>query len=169
MGWRTLLTCGQRLGLPVAIAVGNGQPSMIIASGALTNGCSISVPALKKTSPLFMGALAWVYINFHKTPQPTPWSATIHYLRAMPAHIQQLRPWKVTVKLTLFELVHGVENRPTGPIIWVSPGAAPPRPKRDAYQPVIASRHPLVPVDFIVPLASHKPNLAKHTPQFLVR
>ncbi|MXC93710.1 glucose-6-phosphate isomerase, partial [Escherichia coli] len=73
-----------------------------------------------------------------------------HYLRAMPAHIQQL-DMESNGKANLLN-GDAVETE-TGPIIWGGAGTN----GQHAYHQLLHQGTRLVPVDFIVPLASHNP------------
>ena len=145
------------IGLPVAIAVGMDNFYELL-DGAHQMDEHFRTAPFEENLPVIMGALGVWYINFHnaQTHALIPYD---HYLRAMPAHIQQL-DMESNGKSTLLN-GDGVETD-TGPIIWGGAGTN----GQHAYHQLLHQGTRLVPVDFIVPLASHNPIGEHHAQLF---
>lgn len=145
------------IGLPVAIAVGMDNFYALL-DGAHHMDEHFRTAPFEENLPVIMGALGVWYINFHnaQTHALIPYD---HYLRAMPAHIQQL-DMESNGKANLLN-GDGVETD-TGPIIWGGAGTN----GQHAYHQLLHQGTRLVPVDFIAPLASHNPIGEHHTQLF---
>ncbi|MDP5057241.1 MAG: glucose-6-phosphate isomerase, partial [Marinomonas hwangdonensis] len=145
------------IGLPVAIAVGMDNFYALL-DGAHQMDEHFRTAPFEENLPVIMGALGVWYINFHnaQTHALIPYD---HYLRAMPAHIQQL-DMESNGKANLLN-GDGVETD-TGPIIWGGAGTN----GQHAYHQLLHQGTRLVPVDFIAPLASHNPIGEHHTQLF---
>jgi glucose-6-phosphate isomerase len=145
------------IGLPVAIAVGM-ENFYELLDGAHQMDEHFRTAPFEENLPVIMGALGVWYINFHnaQTHALIPYD---HYLRAMPAHIQQL-DMESNGKANLLN-GDGVETD-TGPIIWGGAGTN----GQHAYHQLLHQGTRLVPVDFIAPLASHNPIGEHHTQLF---
>ncbi|WP_100636972.1 glucose-6-phosphate isomerase [Marinomonas sp. ef1] len=145
------------IGLPVAIAVGMDNFYELL-DGAHQMDEHFRTAPFEENLPVIMAALGVWYINFHnaQTHALIPYD---HYLRAMPAHIQQL-DMESNGKSTLLN-GDGVETD-TGPIIWGGAGTN----GQHAYHQLLHQGTRLVPVDFIVPLASHNPIGEHHAQLF---
>lgn len=145
------------IGLPVAIAVGMDNFYELL-DGAHQMDEHFRTAPFEENLPVIMGALGVWYINFHnaQTHALIPYD---HYLRAMPAHIQQL-DMESNGKANLLN-GDGVETD-TGPIIWGGAGTN----GQHAYHQLLHQGTRLVPVDFIAPLASHNPIGEHHTQLF---
>ncbi|MBR7888919.1 glucose-6-phosphate isomerase [Marinomonas sp. A79] len=145
------------IGLPVAIAVGMDNFYELL-DGAHQMDEHFRTAPLAENLPVIMGALGVWYINFHnaQTHALIPYD---HYLRAMPAHIQQL-DMESNGKANLLN-GDGVETD-TGPIIWGGAGTN----GQHAYHQLLHQGTRLVPVDFIAPLASHNPIKDHHAQLF---
>lgn len=145
------------IGLPVAIAVGMDNFYELL-DGAHQMDEHFRTAPFEKNLPVIMGALGVWYINFHnaQTHALIPYD---HYLRAMPAHIQQL-DMESNGKSTLLD-GDGVTTD-TGPIIWGGAGTN----GQHAYHQLLHQGTRLVPVDFIAPLTSHNPIGEHHTHLF---
>ncbi|SHG80473.1 glucose-6-phosphate isomerase [Marinomonas polaris DSM 16579] len=145
------------IGLPVAIAVGMDNFYELL-DGAHQMDEHFRTAPFEENLPVIMGALGVWYINFHnaQTHALIPYD---HYLRAMPAHIQQL-DMESNGKSTLLN-GDGVETD-TGPIIWGGAGTN----GQHAYHQLLHQGTRLVPVDFIVPLAPHNPIGEHHAQLF---
>ncbi|MCV2404101.1 glucose-6-phosphate isomerase [Marinomonas sp. C2222] len=143
------------IGLPVAIAVGMDKFYELL-DGAYQMDEHFRTAPFEKNLPVIMGALGVWYINFHnaQTHALIPYD---HYLRAMPAHIQQL-DMESNGKANLLD-GDGVATD-TGPIIWGGAGTN----GQHAYHQLLHQGTRLVPVDFIAPLKSHNP-IGDHHPQ----
>lgn len=136
------------IGLPIAIAVGMDNFYALL-DGAHQMDEHFRTAPFEENLPVIMGALGVWYINFHnaQTHALIPYD---HYLRAMPAHIQQL-DMESNGKANLLN-GDGVATD-TGPIIWGGAGTN----GQHAYHQLLHQGTRLVPVDFIAPLASHNP------------
>ncbi|MGB0782544.1 MAG: glucose-6-phosphate isomerase [Marinomonas sp.] len=136
------------IGLPVAIAVGMDNFYALL-DGAHQMDEHFRTAPFEENLPVIMGALGVWYINFHnaQTHALIPYD---HYLRAMPAHIQQL-DMESNGKANLLN-GDGVATD-TGPIIWGGAGTN----GQHAYHQLLHQGTRLVPVDFIAPLTSHNP------------
>ena len=136
------------IGLPVAIAVGMDNFYALL-DGAHQMDEHFRTAPFEENLPVIMGALGVWYINFHnaQTHALIPYD---HYLRAMPAHIQQL-DMESNGKANLLN-GNGVATD-TGPIIWGGAGTN----GQHAYHQLLHQGTRLVPVDFIAPLVSHNP------------
>lgn len=145
------------IGLPVAIAVGMDNFYALL-DGAHQMDEHFRTAPFEENLPVIMGALGVWYINFHnaQTHALIPYD---HYLRAMPAHIQQL-DMESNGKANLLN-GDGVATD-TGPIIWGGAGTN----GQHAYHQLLHQGTRLVPVDFIAPLASHNPIGEHHTQLF---
>ncbi|MBU2236762.1 MAG: glucose-6-phosphate isomerase [Gammaproteobacteria bacterium] len=145
------------IGLPVAIAVGMDNFYELL-DGAHQMDEHFRTAPFEENLPVIMGALGVWYINFHnaQTHALIPYD---HYLRAMPAHIQQL-DMESNGKSTLLNGDGVVTD--TGPIIWGGAGTN----GQHAYHQLLHQGTRLVPVDFIVPLASHNPIGEHHAQLF---
>ena len=145
------------IGLPVAISVGMDNFYALL-DGAHQMDEHFRTAPFEENLPVIMGALGVWYINFHnaQTHALIPYD---HYLRALPAHIQQL-DMESNGKATLLN-GDGVETD-TGPIIWGGAGTN----GQHAYHQLLHQGTRLVPVDFIAPLASHNPIKDHHTQLF---
>jgi glucose-6-phosphate isomerase len=145
------------IGLPVAIAVGMDNFYALL-DGAHQMDEHFRTAPFEENIPVIMGALGVWYINFHnaQTHALIPYD---HYLRAMPAHIQQL-DMESNGKANLLN-GDGVETD-TGPIIWGGAGTN----GQHAYHQLLHQGSRLVPVDFIAPLASHNPIKDHHAQLF---
>lgn len=134
------------IGLPVAIAVGM-ENFYELLDGAHQMDEHFRTAPFEENLPVIMGALGVWYINFHnaQTHALIPYD---HYLRAMPAHIQQL-DMESNGKANLLN-GDGVTTD-TGPIIWGGAGTN----GQHAYHQLLHQGTRLVPVDFIAPLTSH--------------
>ncbi|MGO3345612.1 MAG: glucose-6-phosphate isomerase [Marinomonas sp.] len=145
------------IGLPIAIAVGMDNFYALL-DGAHQMDEHFRTAPFEKNLPVIMGVLGIWYINFHsaQTHALIPYD---HYLRAMPAHIQQL-DMESNGKANLLN-GDAVETE-TGPIIWGGAGTN----GQHAYHQLLHQGTRLVPVDFIVPLASHNPIGDHHTQLF---
>ncbi|BFM49835.1 glucose-6-phosphate isomerase [Marinomonas sp. THO17] len=145
------------IGLPIAIAVGM-ENFYSLLDGAHQMDEHFRTAPLEKNLPVLMGTLGVWYINFHnaQTHALIPYD---HYLRALPAHIQQL-DMESNGKANLIN-GDGVTTD-TGPIIWGGAGTN----GQHAYHQLLHQGTRLVPVDFIAPLTSHNPVADHHAQLF---
>lgn len=145
------------IGLPIAVAVGM-ENFYELLDGANAMDEHFKTAPFKQNLPMIMGALGVWYSNFHnaQTHALIPYD---HYLRAMPAHIQQL-DMESNGKSKLLD---GSEvTTDTGPIIWGGAGTN----GQHAYHQLLHQGTRLVPIDFIVPLKTHNPVADHHAQLF---
>ena len=145
------------IGLPVAVAVGMDNFYELL-DGAHAMDEHFKTTPFEQNLPVIMGALGVWYSNFHnaQTHALIPYD---HYLRAMPAHIQQL-DMESNGKANLVNGA-GVDTD-TGPIIWGGAGTN----GQHAYHQLLHQGTRLVPVDFIAPLKTHNPVADHHAQLF---
>ena len=145
------------IGLPIAVAVGMDKFYELL-DGAHAMDQHFKTAPLEENLPVIMGALGVWYSNFHnaQTHALIPYD---HYLRAMPAHIQQL-DMESNGKANLLD-GSGVATD-TGPIIWGGAGTN----GQHAYHQLLHQGTRLVPVDFIAPLKTHNPVADHHAQLF---
>ncbi len=136
------------IGLPILLAVGMEHFRMLLR-GAHEMDEHFRTAPLTENMPVLMALLGVWYGNF--------WGATSHailpydhYLRGLPAHLQQL-----DMESNGKSVTH--EGEPvdymTGPIIWGGVGAN----GQHAYHQLLHQGTHLVPSDFIIPLQTHNP------------
>lgn len=145
------------IGLPIAVAVGMDHFHELL-NGAYAMDEHFKSAPFEQNLPVIMGALGVWYSNFHnaQTHALIPYD---HFLRAMPAHIQQL-DMESNGKANLVD-GSGVETD-TGPIIWGGAGTN----GQHAYHQLLHQGTRLVPVDFIAPLKTHNPVADHHAQLF---
>lgn len=145
------------IGLPIAVAVGM-ENFYALLDGAHAMDEHFRTAPFEENLPVIMGALGVWYSNFHNA-QTHALITYDHYLRAMPAHIQQL-DMESNGKANLVD-GSGVETD-TGPIIWGGAGTN----GQHAYHQLLHQGTRLVPVDFIAPLKTHNPVADHHAQLF---
>lgn len=136
------------IGLPIAVAVGM-ENFYDLLDGAYAMDEHFRTAPLEQNMPVIMGALGVWYSNFFdaQTHALIPYD---HYLRALPAHIQQL-DMESNGKSNLLD---GSEvSTQTGPVIWGGSGTN----GQHAYHQLLHQGTRLIPVDFIAPLQTHNP------------
>ncbi|PIE37931.1 MAG: glucose-6-phosphate isomerase [Gammaproteobacteria bacterium] len=140
------------IGLPVALATGMENFRRILR-GAYEMDEHFRHTPLTENIPVLLGLLGVWYTNFMHADSYAilPYD---HYLRALPAHLQQLDMESNGKQVTRDGEPVGYE---TGPIIWGGAGAN----GQHAYHQLIHQGTRLIPVDFIIPLHSHNP-IAEH-------
>ncbi len=136
------------IGLPIAVSVGMENFRSLL-EGAHEMDTHFKTAPLTENLPAIMGLLGIWYCNFYGAQSHVliPYD---HYLRALPAHIQQL-DMESNGKANLQDGSH-VETD-TGPIIWGGSGTN----GQHAYHQLLHQGTRLVPVDFIAPLTTHNP------------
>ncbi len=140
------------IGLPVALAIGMENFKRILR-GAYDMDEHFRNAPLAENIPVLLGLLGVWYSNFMDADSYAiiPYD---HYLRGLPAHLQQLDMESNGKQITRDgEPV----NYETGPIIWGGAGAN----GQHAFHQLIHQGTRLIPVDFIIPLHSHNP-IAEH-------
>ncbi len=140
------------IGLPIALTIGiDGFKALL--SGASAMDKHFKTAPLEENLPVIQGLLGIWYSNFMGADSHAilPYD---HYLRGLPAHIQQLDMESNGKSVNL-------EGKPvdytTGPIIWGGVGAN----GQHAYHQLLHQGTRLSPADFIIPLQSHNP-VANH-------
>ncbi len=138
------------IGLPIALYVGIDNFERLL-DGAHDMDNHFRTAPLEKNIPVIMGLLGVWYINFFgsQTHAIVPYD---HSLARFPSHMQQLD----------MESNGKVTNREgqrlsykTGPVIWGTPGTN----GQHAYFQLIHQGTQLIPVDFVLPVNSHYPEV----------
>lgn len=138
------------IGLPIALYVGFENFERLLAGGHEMDNHFRDTP-LEQNMPVLMGMLGVWYINFFgaQTHAIVPYD---HSLARFPSHMQQLD----------MESNGKVTNREgqrlsykTGPVIWGTPGTN----GQHAYFQLIHQGTQLIPVDFVLPVNSHYPEV----------
>jgi glucose-6-phosphate isomerase len=141
------------IGLPIALAIGFDKFEELLQGAAQMDEHFKNAP-LSQNMPVIMALLGVWNINF--------WQATshciipyCHYLRGLPAHIQQLDMESNGKSVS-------IDGEPlsylTGPAIWGSEGVN----SQHAFFQQIHQSNCLYPVDFILPLKVHHPYQEHH-------
>jgi glucose-6-phosphate isomerase len=138
------------IGLPIALYIGFDNFERLL-DGAHTMDNHFRNQPLKENIPVIMALLGVWYINFFgsQTQAIVPYD---HSLARFPSHMQQLD----------MESNGKVTNRAgkrisykTGPVIWGTPGTN----GQHAYFQLIHQGTQLIPVDFVLPVNSHYPEV----------
>lgn len=145
------------IGLPIAIAVGMDNFEQLL-EGAHDMDEHFKTAPYEENLPVIMGLLGVWYSNFYDAQSHAliPYD---HYLRALPAHIQQLD--MESNGKTNFLNGDQVDIN-TGPIIWGGAGTN----GQHAYHQLLHQGTRLIPVDFIAPLTTHNPVADHHAQLF---
>ncbi|RLV61443.1 glucose-6-phosphate isomerase [Parashewanella curva] len=143
------------IGLPVALLIGFNAFRELLAGAAEMDEHFATQP-LEQNMPVLMGMISLWYSNFYGSQSQVVLTYD-HYLRGLPAYIQQLDMESngKSVNLAGDEL-----DYTTGPIIWGGEGTN----GQHAYHQLIHQGTALIPADFIMPLNSHNP-LGEHHAQ----
>jgi len=140
------------IGLPLAIAIGFDDYLQFL-TGAFEMDEHFKQAPFEQNMPVLMALLGIWYRNFHGA-QSQVLLPYYHYLRGLPAYIQQLDMESNGKSVTL-------ENKETtydtGPIIWGSEGT---NGQHSFHQLIHQSKTP-IPVDFILPINPHT-DIANH-------
>ncbi|MFD2230800.1 glucose-6-phosphate isomerase [Alkalimarinus sediminis] len=140
------------IGLPIALAIGmDGFKALLSGANAMDN--HFRTAPLEENLPVTLGLLGIWYGNFLGADSHAilPYD---HYLRGLPAHIQQL---DMESNGKSVDLNGDPTDYTTGPIIWGGAGAN----GQHAYHQLLHQGTRLSPADFIIPLQSHNP-VANH-------
>lgn len=141
------------IGLPIALTIGmDGFKALLSGAHAMDN--HFRTAPLEQNLPVILGLLGVWYGNFLGADSHAilPYD---HYLRGLPAHIQQLDMESNGKSVDL----NGDEtDYTTGPIIWGGAGAN----GQHAYHQLLHQGTRLSPADFIIPLQSHNPVATHH-------
>jgi glucose-6-phosphate isomerase len=141
------------IGLPIALAIGFEGFEELLAGAHAMDEHFKNAP-LDQNLPVILGLLGIWYNNFMGADSQAiiPYD---HYLRGLPAHLQQLdmesNGKSVDINGTPVDYA-------TGPIIWGGAGAN----GQHAYHQLLHQGTRLSPVDFIIPLHSHNPVAHHH-------
>jgi glucose-6-phosphate isomerase len=136
------------IGLPIALTIGMDNFNALRAGAAQMDDHFQNAP-LDINMPVLLAMLGVWYINaWHADAQAIlPYD---HYLRGLPAHLQQLEMESNGKSVTRTgEKI----NYATGAIIWGGVGAN----GQHAYHQLLHQGNHLLPADFIVPINSHHP------------
>lgn len=140
------------IGLPTALTIGM-ENFRALLSGAHAMDNHFQTAPLEENLPVIMALLGIWYGNF--------WGADAHailpydhYLRGLPAHLQQLDMESNGKCVTR---AGEAVDYDTGPIIWGGAGAN----GQHAYHQLLHQGTRLSPADFIIPLHTHNP-VARH-------
>ena len=140
------------IGLPTALAIGMDNFRALL-SGAYAMDRHFRETPLERNMPVILALLGIWYSNFFaaETHAILPYD---HYLRGLPAHLQQLDMESNGKRV---DLEGKAVEYTTGPIIWGGAGAN----GQHAYHQLLHQGTRLAPADFIIPLHSHNP-LGQH-------
>ncbi len=136
------------IGLPTALTIGMENFRSLL-SGAYSMDCHFRDTPLEQNMPVIMALLGIWYGNFFGADNHAilPYD---HYLRSLPAHLQQLDMESNGKGVRLDGTAVDYE---TGPIIWGGAGAN----GQHAYHQLLHQGTRLAPADFIMPLRTHNP------------
>ncbi|PXX88980.1 glucose-6-phosphate isomerase [Marinobacter vulgaris] len=140
------------IGLPVALTIGMDNFRALL-SGANAMDQHFRNTPLEQNLPVVMAMLGLWYNNFWGAETYTilPYD---HYLRSLPAHLQQLDMESNGKRVTQ----DGVPlTYHSGPVIWGGVGAN----GQHAFHQLLHQGTRLIPADFIIPLETHN-KVAKH-------
>ncbi len=135
------------IGLPLAIAIGFDNYREFL-TGAFDMDEHFKEAPFEENMPIIMALLGIWYRNFHGA-QSHLLLPYYHYLRGLPAYIQQLDMESNGKSVTL---ENKETNYDTGPIIWGSEGT---NGQHSFHQLIHQSKTP-IPVDFILPSKPHE-------------
>jgi len=140
------------IGLPLALAIGFDN-YLAFLQGASEMDEHFKTAPLAENMPVIMALLGIWYRNFHGA-QSQVLLPYYHYLRGLPAYIQQLDMESngKSVSIENEELSY-----PTGPIIWGSEGTN----GQHSFHQLIHQSKTTIPVDFMLPLQPHH-DVANH-------
>ena len=136
------------IGLPLALTIGIDNFRDLLR-GAYEMDLHFRNAPLEQNMPVIMALLGIWYVNFHgvRSHAILPYD---HYLRGLPAHIQQLDMESNGKSV----MQNGVPcETDTGPIIWGGAGSN----GQHAYHQLLHQGTHFSPCDFILPLSSHNP------------
>jgi glucose-6-phosphate isomerase len=145
------------IGLPVALTVGMANFRALLR-GAHQMDQHFHTKPLEKNLPVVMAMLGVWYSNFWgaETHAILPYD---HYLRSLPAHLQQLDMESNGKQVTQ---QGDPLNYQTGPVIWGGVGAN----GQHAFHQLLHQGTRLIPADFIIPLKSHNQVASHHASLF---
>ena len=145
------------IGLPVALTIGMKNFRALL-SGANAMDQHFRTAPLEQNLPVIMAMLGVWYNNFWGAETYTilPYD---HYLRSLPAHLQQL-----DMESNGKSVTQGGEplTYQSGPVIWGGVGAN----GQHAFHQLLHQGTRLIPADFIIPLETHNPVARHHVTLF---
>lgn len=136
------------IGLPLMLTIGHENFKQVL-QGAHEMDMHFRTAPLEQNMPVIMAMLGVWYINFFNAQSHAilPYD---HYLRGLPAHIQQLDMESNGKSVD----IHGSKlKHQAGPIIWGGVGSN----GQHAYHQLLHQGTQFVPCDFIMPLQTHNP------------
>ncbi|WP_449288251.1 glucose-6-phosphate isomerase [Marinobacter salarius] len=145
------------IGLPVALTIGM-ENFRALLSGANAMDQHFHTAPLEQNLPVVIAMLGVWYNNFWGAETYTilPYD---HYLRSLPAHLQQL-----DMESNGKSVTQGGEplTYQSGPVIWGGVGAN----GQHAFHQLLHQGTRLIPADFIIPLETHNPVASHHVTLF---
>ena len=145
------------IGLPVALTIGMANFRALLGGAHEMDRHFRNTP-LEQNLPVVMAMLGIWYNNFWgaETYAILPYD---HYLRSLPAHLQQVDMESNGKRVTQ----HGEPlTCHSGPVIWGGVGAN----GQHAFHQLLHQGTRLIPADFIIPLNSHNPIADHHATLF---
>jgi glucose-6-phosphate isomerase len=138
------------IGLPIALYVGMDNFEKLLDGGHQMDNHFKNTP-FKENIPVIMGMLGVWYINFFKalTHAIVPYD---HSMARFPSHMQQL---DMESNGKYINRSGARISYRTGPVIWGTPGTN----GQHAYFQLIHQGTQLIPVDFLLPINSHYPEV----------
>lgn len=140
------------IGLPLALAIGMDNYLEFLAGANEMDEHFCQAP-LDQNMPVIMALLGVLYRNFYGS-QSQVILPYYHYLRGLPAYIQQL---DMESNGKSVNLENEQISYATGPIIWGSEGTN----GQHSFHQLIHQSNTLIPVDFLMPLTPHH-DVANH-------
>ncbi|GAA6134313.1 glucose-6-phosphate isomerase [Oceaniserpentilla sp. 4NH20-0058] len=136
------------IGLPLMLTIGHENYRQLLL-GAYEMDCHFKTAPFEKNLPVIMGLLGVWYINFFNAQSHAilPYD---HYLRGLPAHIQQLD--MESNGKSVNKQGEALDYQ-AGPIIWGGVGSN----GQHAYHQLLHQGTQFAPCDFILPLMTHNP------------
>jgi len=136
------------IGLPLMLTIGHENFRQMLM-GAYEMDCHFKTAPFEQNMPVIMGMLGVWYNNFFGAQSHAilPYD---HYLRGLPAHIQQL---DMESNGKSVDMSGRKLSYQTGPIIWGGVGSN----GQHAYHQLLHQGTQFAPSDFILPLMSHNP------------
>lgn len=136
------------IGLPLMLTIGV-ENFMQFLKGAYEMDCHFKAAPLEHNMPVIMGLLGVWYVDFFNAQSHAvlPYD---HYLRGLPAHIQQL---DMESNGKSVDMLGRKLKHQAGPIIWGGVGSN----GQHAYHQLLHQGTQFAPCDFILPLSSHNP------------
>ncbi|WP_283786154.1 glucose-6-phosphate isomerase [Bermanella sp. WJH001] len=136
------------IGLPLMLTIGHENFRQLL-QGAFEMDCHFKTSPFEQNMPVIMGLLGVWYVNFFDAQSHAilPYD---HYLRGLPAHIQQLDMESNGKSVN----INGNKlDYQAGPIIWGGVGSN----GQHAYHQLLHQGTQFAPCDFILPLMTHNP------------